>query len=364
MISTPSSTHHSVNLSWEMGTVAASATFQLHSGITALIGPSGAGKTSLARLIAGLDTPTKGTISRNDVLLLDIEQKINIAPEKRSIALVTQEPALFPNMTVHQNILSANKLPLQELMALAQTAGIKNLLDRRPATLSGGEARRVAIIRALASKPTLLLLDEPMSGLDPKLRKTLLGLIRNLSIQTETPMLLITHHIEEMLLAADHAILMANGTLQVTGTIEDVIHNPATAIHLGVDDAGSILTATVTGKEQGLLTASIGKQNIYITDDGETVGNALRLRILARDVSLAKTPVTNISILNQLAVKVKDMVTVGQEMHLVLELVTSDQCLNARITHMSATKLALKKGQTVQALVKAIAVKETLPQNS
>lgn len=351
---------YNIDIAWHQNGASAHAEFTIGSGVTALIGPSGAGKTTIARMIAGLTRPDNGKIYQKQNALYDVNMGVNIPPCKRSIGYVTQEPALFPTMTVEKNILLSSLLTQHEIQHLCETTNITHLLARNPQTLSGGEARRVSIVRALAAKPKLLILDEPMNGLDPKLRKNLLTLIRQLSLQTNTPTLLITHQIEEMLTAADHAVLVVNNSTPISGDIEYVLSASETSDHLGIDDAGSILEATVFGRDDELLVAQMGTQKIWLPDDGETEGSRLRLRILARDVGISAHRLEQVSMLNQLEVTISNLTAKAQDQLLTLSLKGSDQTLLARITGKSVNNMQLSEGTTVHALVKAVAVKEVM----
>ncbi len=351
---------YDIDISWFQNGKPAQATFSIHNGVTALIGPSGAGKTTVARMLTGLNRPTQGQIYRNDKGLYDSNKSINIPASKRGIGYVSQEPALFPTMSVEQNILLSSKLTTSDLQRLYDLSGISGLLDRHATALSGGEARRVSIIRALAAKPQLLILDEPMNGLDPKRRKSLLTLIRQLSTETNTPTLLITHQIEEMLLAADHGVLIADNKTSVAGTIEHVLSANQTSELLGIDDAGSILETTVAHRSDGLLSATIGHQTIWLSDDNEKIGSRLRLRILSRDISISRERLEHVSILNQLEGVISDLVAKGQDQMLCISLSGSEHPIWARITNKSMTAMKLKKGNTVYALIKAVAVKEMM----
>ncbi|MEX0299834.1 MAG: molybdenum ABC transporter ATP-binding protein [Kordiimonas sp.] len=351
---------YDINISWLQNDLPAHASFCIQAGVTALIGPSGAGKTTVARILTGLKRPTHGYIRRNHYPLFDDQEKINIPTSKRKIGYVSQEPALFPTMNVEQNILISSKLSVADLEYLYNLAGIAELLSRNPSTLSGGEARRVSIVRALAAKPLLLILDEPMNGLDPMRRKSLLTLIRQLSIETDTPTLLITHQIEEILLAADHGVLIADNQTSVTGPIEHVLSAPQTSELLGIDDAGSILETEVSNRTDGLLSATIGSQEILLSDEMEKIGSRLRLRILARDISVSTKHLKNVSILNQLEGVVSELVLKEQDQLLCIALKGSEQSVWARITNKSMKALQLKKGDTVYALIKAVAVKEIM----
>ena len=349
-----------IDIRWQQNGKTAHAHFAIEAGVTALIGPSGAGKTTVARIITGLQQPEAGSIRGPERTIVDTAVRHSLPTAKRRIGYVTQEPALFPTMSVRDNILIGSKLSGEEFDTLCADVGVQTLLTRNPKTLSGGETRRVSITRALAAKPQLLILDEPMNGLDPKRRKELLSLIRRLSHKTRTPTLFITHQIEEMLIAADHAVLMGDGKTLRTGTIEDVIADPQTGTLLGIDDAGSIVTATVTERVDGLLKAMIGEQEIYLADDDEPIGSKLRLRILARDISIAKNKVINISIINQLPAIVNSIDSAGNDRILWLKLEKSNTFMTARITEKSFIALGISNDKKVHALVKAVAVKEMM----
>lgn len=346
----------SIHIKWPQNGGTGEATFDLKPGVTALIGPSGAGKTTLARLICGLETSGRGTIELNGRALQD--ETVFLQPQERSVGLVMQDPALFPTMTVRENITLGQQIDHKALESLIDITDITPHLDKLPNTLSGGEARRVAIVRSLAADPDLLILDEPMNGLDPRRRRDIMSLIRELAHTSGTPVLMITHQLEEMLFAADHALLMEDGKLCVSGSVEDVLSADDTARLLGIDDAGSLLSAMVSSREDGLLSTKIGSQHLYIKDDGEPEGAKLRLRVLARDVAISKAPVDQISVLNQLKATVSHIQKDKHDAIVHLTLDGGDASLRSRITAKSLAALSLKKGDTAYALVKAVAVKE------
>ncbi len=184
-----------------------------------LLGPSGVGKTLLVLSIAGLVEPQKGRI------VIDGVDATRLPPEKRGIALVPQSYALFPHMSVRDNIAYGLKLrgvPEREreerVRRIAELLGIAHLLDRRPATLSGGEQQRVALARALVMKPRLLLLDEPLSALDPASRASALRLLRRLHRELGFTALHVTHSLAEALYLADRVAYMEDGVLRCTCT--------------------------------------------------------------------------------------------------------------------------------------------------
>jgi molybdate transport system ATP-binding protein len=168
-------------------------------GLTVLFGPSGAGKTSVLNMVAGLIEPDRGHVRVNGATLFDAEIAVNEPPEARRAGYVFQEARLFPHMRVRENLLygwraGEGAVDVDETIALL---GIAALLDRWPRTLSGGEARRVAIGRALLSNPAFLLLDEPLSSLDRARREEIMALLERLRDTVRLPILMVTHDREE-----------------------------------------------------------------------------------------------------------------------------------------------------------------------
>lgn len=190
------------------------------AGVTALFGPSGAGKTSVVNMVAGLSRPDLGQIVIGGRCCYDAEKKIHLPPEKRRIGYVFQEARLFPHLTVHANLTFGMKRlkPADRLVACDQVVallGIASLLKRRPARLSGGEKQRVAIGRALLCSPNLLLMDEPLASLDQARKEELLPFIRTLSACFKIPVLYVSHQMDEIEYVADHLVRLENG--RVTG---------------------------------------------------------------------------------------------------------------------------------------------------
>ncbi len=349
-----------VDICWEQNSTTAAAEFTLTHGITALIGPSGAGKSTLARLITGLEKPDRGLIKFGNCPLYDSDKRINIRPNKRHIALMPQEANLFPHMTARQNILFMSQMADNSLEDYIQLAGIQGLMNKYPHMLSGGEAQRVSLIRALASSPEMLILDEPFTGLDPKSKSSLIHLVRSVAQTAEIPILLITHQIDEMLKTAKNAILMVDGRTHLCGPIEQVLTDPRTTRCLHLDDAGTLIHAQVISRAEGLLRLCVGSQTMYLPDEGEPVGASLQLRVLAKDVALALHPVSGVSILNQLESTIGKMAQNGSHMDISLQLNGTDEHLVSRITQKSYDALNLAEGGTAYALIKAVAVREII----
>lgn len=198
------------------------------TGITALFGPSGAGKTSIINMVAGLLRPDKGHITIDGNCLFDSDNGINIPPEKRHIGYIFQEGRLFPHLSVLSNLTYGMRLikPAKRYVKLDQVVellGIENLLYRRPAKLSGGEKQRVAIGRALLTSPAILLMDEPLASLDETRKAEVLPFITALTRNLSVPILYVSHDLEEIMTLADNVVLIEAGSAIATGSPEELI---------------------------------------------------------------------------------------------------------------------------------------------
>ncbi|MFO8086155.1 MAG: molybdenum ABC transporter ATP-binding protein [Desulfobacterales bacterium] len=201
------------------------------NGVTALFGNSGAGKTSVINMIAGLVRPDQGHIAANGRVMFDSEKRIDISPENRRIGYIFQDGRLFPHLSVRSNLIYGMKLisPSKRFVQFDQVVdllGIKNLLDRRPAKLSGGEKQRVAIGRALLSNPSLLLMDEPLASLDNSRKAEVLPFISEICRKFKLPILYVSHSPDEVLDLADNLVLMDSGKAVAYGKTKELIKRP------------------------------------------------------------------------------------------------------------------------------------------
>ncbi|ASA78600.1 ABC transporter ATP-binding protein [Thermococcus sp. 5-4] len=205
-----------------------------------LLGPSGCGKTTTLRMISGLEEPTKGQIYIGDKLVADPEKGVFIAPKDRDIAMVFQSYALYPHMTVYDNIafpLKLRKVPKQEIdqrvREVAEMLGLTELLKRKPRELSGGQRQRVALGRAIVRKPQVFLMDEPLSNLDAKLRVKMRAELKRLQKQLGVTTIYVTHDQVEAMTMGDRIAVINAGVLQQVGTPEEVYDKPANTFVAG-----------------------------------------------------------------------------------------------------------------------------------
>lgn len=217
--------------------------------LLALVGPSGAGKTSVLRAIAGLLKITSGQITCQDMVWLSSQQKIELTPQQRRIGMVFQNYALFPHLSVADNLRLALPETVKDqsarIAALLAQVNLNGLADRYPSQLSGGQQQRVAIARALAREPNVLLLDEPFSAVDKVTRRKLYLELHSLRRQLSMPIILVTHDLDEAAMLADDMCVIHQGTSLQQGPVDEVLHQPGSLAVARQVDVRNLFSATV-----------------------------------------------------------------------------------------------------------------------
>ena len=328
-------------------------------GVSAIFGPSGSGKTTLLRAIAGLE--------RGPIEYLEIGQEIwqddhrFLPPHKRPLGFVFQEASLFPHLSVEGNLRygqkrARNRSSLLTFEGVVELLGADSLMGRKAADLSGGERRRVAIARALLASPRLLLLDEPLTGLDLESRSEILPYLDRLHEELEIPVFYVSHQPDEVARLGDHLLLMDEGEVTAAGPIAEMLTRIDLPIAHG-SEAEAILDARVESHDQefelSYLTSPAG--TFTVARLGLAVGQPVRLRILARDVSLTLERQTDTSILNVFPVTVEELAD-DSPAQLLVRLDAAGVALLARITKKSASALKIEVGENLYAQVKSVAV--------
>lgn len=327
------------------------------SGITAIFGVSGAGKTSLINAISGLTQPQRGRIALNDRLLFDAEQGISLPPEKRRIGYVFQDARLFPHYRVRGNLqygmAPAMKAQFDTLVSLL---GLETLLPRFPLSLSGGEKQRVAIGRALLTAPDMLLLDEPLASLDLPRKRELMPYLQKLAKQVDIPMLYVSHSLEEILQLADNVLVLDAGRVKAFGPLERVWSSSAMRPWLPMSELTSVLRVQVLEQhpDYPMTALSLGDQHIWVSRVNQPVKTPLRIRIASADVSLALQPPQHSSIRNILPAQVVELVEVGDQVEVKLRIGISE--LWARITPWARDELGIRPDQWLYAQIKSVSV--------
>jgi molybdate transport system ATP-binding protein len=333
------------------------------SGVVALFGHSGCGKSTAVNLLAGLLQADSGYIQLEDTLLLDTDQGINLPAEQRRIGYVFQNARLFPHYRVAGNLRyglrrAKQTTPSFHFDNIVQLLGLDRVLQRRPAQLSGGEQQRVALGRALLAQPRLLLLDEPLASLDLARREEVLPYLERVRDQLKIPMVYVSHQFEEVLRLATQVVLMKHGAILAQGDLTSISVRPELRELLGVEALGAVVEGVVREihHDSGLACISIGTGQINVEALSLLVGQRVRLQLLARDLILALTPPQGLSVRNRLQGVITQLTPDNR--HAVL--VTIDiggATLLARVTSSAATELQLHTGQPIWTLVKSVSLR-------
>jgi molybdate transport system ATP-binding protein len=337
------------------------ADFATEAGTLCLFGRSGSGKTSLADAIAGLLKPKAGRIVLDGEVLFDSQARIDLAAWRRRIGYVFQAPRLFPHLDVRKNLLYGRREGAGGGVGgggfdrAVGLLGLEALLDRRPASLSGGEARRVAIGRALAADPRLLILDEPTAGLDGARRAELLPYLESLRREAGIPLIYISHAVEEVTRLADAVVLMADGETVICAPPGEAFDHPEAEAAAGLTAPLSVLDGTMAEHDPagGSSTAMIGPHRFLTPRLDLPVGERVRVVVDARDVAIALSEPKDVSIQNRLPVRVADLSP--RNGGVLVRLEAQGLVLKALVTPEAVARLGLKPGLAVIALVKASA---------
>jgi len=327
------------------------------TGITAIFGVSGAGKTSLINAIGGLTRPQRGRIQLNDRILFDAEQQVALPPEKRNIGYVFQDARLFPHYSVRGNLRYGLSVSMKsQFDSLVALLGLNPLLNRFPLSLSGGEKQRVAIGRALLSAPDILLMDEPLASLDLPRKRELMPYLQTLAKQVDIPVLYISHSLEEILQLADNVLVLDEGKVKAFGPLERVWSSSAMRPWLPASDLTSVLRVQVLEHhpDYPMSALSLGDQHIWVSRVNLPVKSPLRIRIASADVSLTLQPAQNSSIRNVLPAQVVELIEVGDQVEVKLRIGISE--LWARITPWARDELNIRPQQWLYAQIKSVSV--------
>jgi molybdate transport system ATP-binding protein len=329
-------------------------------GVTALFGHSGSGKTTLLRCIAGLERAPGGYLSVNGEVWQD--DKVFLPTHRRALGYVFQEASLFPHLTARGNLeYGLKRVPAAErrvaMDRVLELLGIGHLLERRPDRLSGGERQRVAIARALLTSPRVLLMDEPLAALDLARKQEILPYLERLHDELEIPILYVSHAPDEVARLADHIVALDNGRVVAEGPLAATLARLDLPIRLG-EDVGVIIDATVGARDEAwhLIRADFAGGGFWVRDTGHAIGHHVRVRILARDVSLSLEHQDDTSILNLLPGTVAE---IADDAHPALSLVRIEvggTAIVSRVTKRSAAALTLAVGKSVWVQVKAVAL--------
>ncbi|MGI9322795.1 MAG: molybdenum ABC transporter ATP-binding protein [Pseudomonadales bacterium] len=350
----------SVNLQHSFEGFELNAEFTAPQGLTVLFGASGSGKTTIVNAIAGLLRPMSGRISLDEQLLLDTGAGINLPSHKRKLGYIFQEGRLFPHLTVRQNLLygrwfSGAKQESPDFNHTVELLGVEHLLDRRPATLSGGEKQRVAIGRALLAAPAMILADEPLASLDAARKAEILPCFERLRDESSIPIVYVSHSATEVARLATTVVALQEGAVMGQGTAAEVLGDP-TLMPLGVRSAGAVLETRIAAQhEDGLTELSAAGISLFVPRLEQAEGTSVRVRIPAQEVILSLAPPVGLSALNVIKGRI-EAVREGAGPGAMVSVATNAGRLLARVTQRSVATLNLSPGRDCYAIIKTVAI--------
>jgi molybdate transport system ATP-binding protein len=329
---------------------------EIHGRVTAIFGPSGSGKTSLLELVAGLRRAKSAFIQSDGQVLTDIAQGVFVPVRQRGIGYVPQELALFPHLSVRQNLFYGRKFhgETNRLFAferIVEILEIQPLIQRGVTELSGGEKQRVALARALLAAPRLLLLDEPLASLDLKLKMRIIPYLARIRDEFHVPMLYVTHDRFETLALADEMVVLVNGSIEQTGSVQEVFSRPASLAVAALFTVETVLPGRIVKVADDLVTVAAGPAMLTAAAQNLPANSGeVYICIRAEDVILLKGSDSPSSARNHLSAVVKSVTRDGPLMRVELD---CGFTLTALLTKQACEELALQPGNPVVALVKA-----------
>lgn len=329
-------------------------------GVTAIFGHSGSGKTSLLRCIAGLENAHNGRLIVNEDCWQD--EHYFLPTHKRSIGYVFQEASLFPHLSAQKNLNYAvkradKKVSPEFYQRVIEVMAIENILTRYPSELSGGERQRIAIARALLIQPSLLLMDEPLAALDHQRKQEILPYLERLHQNFDIPILYVSHSMDEVARLADHIVVLDQGQVIAEGALTEVFSRIDLPQRLE-DESGVILNGKVVEHDEQwqLMRIAFADSHIWIADSSESIDQDVRIRILAKDVSLSLSNHDDTSIVNRIPATIVDIKSDQDTAMSLVRLAMGTEFLVAKMTQKSVHHLGLKNGMEVWAQIKSVAI--------
>ena len=338
---------------------------ELKKPVTALCGPSGGGKTSLLKVIAGLHQPIEGEITINGNVLLSSTEKVSLPPEQRRVGYVPQESLLFPHMSVYRNLCYGLKKHEKGISidSVVTKLEIKHLLDRNPMTLSGGESQRVALGRALVSTPQLLLLDEPLGAIDAGLKDRILPYLRRIREHYDIPTLIVSHDFFEVINLCDEVVLLKKGEVVGQGTPQEVLAISGPGKELLSGHFENIIDVKVTAQEpkEGIThVESTQGLTLVIPHRPDDIGTRLLVGLHGEDILLSRELPVGLSARNVFSGKVE---AITESEGIATVRVSTPEPLHVKLTRSAVRQLELKAETPVHLIVKTHSIQHLTERN-
>lgn len=330
-------------------------------GVTALFGPSGAGKTSIINAIAGTFRPQQGRIVIAGRPVFDSARSLWLSPRSRRTGYVFQDARLFPHMSVRDNLLfgwrrAQKRAERGEIERIIALLGLEHLQERMPRSLSGGEKSRVGLGRALLSSPDILLLDEPLAALDAQRRQEILPYLEKLRDEARLPMLYVSHALDEVARLADQIVVLRDGRVARQGSVFDVLSDIELPAFAGSPPLGAVIETKIGARRgDGLTALDFEGGTLLVQELNRPQGTVLRVRIRAEEIMLALEEPRTISANNVLLMTVQG-IRHDSATHADVQLLCGRTRLVASITRASLERLKLIAGKPVFAIIKSVTV--------
>jgi molybdate transport system ATP-binding protein len=332
--------------------------FTAAPGVTIVFGESGSGKTTLLRCVAGLASPDQGRIAIGDRVLYDAQARIDVGPARRRAGLVFQHLALFPHLTVDENIAyGLSRLPAAERRArthaIAASFGIAHVLTHRPAAISGGERQRVSVARALVLNPDVLLLDEPLSALDHATQSRIIADLRAWNEARRIPILYVTHAQREAFALGERVLLLREGSIVADGTPAEVLHAPSRDSVAQLAGFENLLDAVVVEqrRDAGVMVTRLTGADVHFETPltSAAVGDRIRIAIRAGDILVATEHPRALSARNVMAGTIGAVAREGAIVRLAVGIGIP---IEVHVTPTAADALDLRSGRAVWLVIK------------
>lgn len=326
--------------------------FQHREGVLILFGRSGAGKTTALRMICGIDRPTRGTIRFAGRTWFSSDQRVNVPTRDRAVGFIFQQHNLFPHMTAHRNIAYA-ATDRDDIERWVDAFHIGHVMDRHPGRLSGGEQQRVAIVRALVTRPKLLLMDEPLSAVDVATRATLLDELRQLPRTSGIPIVYVTHNVGEAYRLGDRVIVLDTGRIIHDGVPIEVFRTPTSVPLANLSGTENVLDGVVAARndDDRTMDLRVGATTLHVPLYDVAVGERAVVAIRPEDILIATGETHGTSARNQLRGRIVEVR--HDTLPSILVELPGGPTLRAHITARSLQSLRLAVGVEVYLLIKA-----------